>query len=119
VFQDVHPAFGKVVAKPGWRNLQGELVYPHRVVVGHRAVLVADGKDPGQVRTLGADEGATGFCRFLGDFPVHLRQKYGGNITVGRGQIMNPGQPQFRHQQQHLERPRLERQPLVVASVQV
>jgi hypothetical protein len=83
VFQDVHPAFDKVVAKPGRLNLQGELVYPHRVVVGHRAVFVADGKDPDQVRTLGADEGAAGFCRFLGEFPVHLRGKYFGNITVG------------------------------------
>ena len=45
VFQDVHPAFGKVVAKPGRLNLQGEIVYPHPVVVGHRAVFVADGQD--------------------------------------------------------------------------
>jgi len=72
VFQDVHPAFDKVVAKPGRLNLQGELVYPHRVVVGHRAVFVADGQDPDQVRTLGADEGATGFCRFLGGSLVSL-----------------------------------------------
>ena len=93
VFQDVHPAFGKVMAKPGRLNLQGELVYPHRVVVGHRAVFVAEGKDPDYVRTLGTDEGATGFCRFLGEFPVHLQQKYCGNIIWYRHcGLSGPGQ---------------------------
>ena len=98
MFQDVHPAFGKVVAKPGRLNLEGEIVYPHRVVVGHRAVFVADGEDPVQVGTLGADEGAARFCRFLGELPDSSPAKNFGNIAVGRGQVIDAGQAQFRHQ---------------------
>jgi len=69
VFQDGHPVFGKVMPKPGRLNLQGELVYPHRVVVGHRAVFVADGQDPDQVRTLAPTKALPGSAASWANFP--------------------------------------------------
>ena len=70
MFEDVHLAFGEVVPKPGFLQLQDQVVHPHRVIVGHHPALVAKGEDPVQIGALGAHKGAAGFGRFLGKLSV-------------------------------------------------
>ena len=92
----VHPHRDLHVMEPVrvLRNLQGQALIPHRIVLGHDP-LVLHTQNLGEMRADPRDEGGARFGRPHHKPLVMLGEELLGQVPVGRRPLRNPGQGQF------------------------